>query len=95
MILGFILAYILLNTRIKWLRIIFLMSTVLSPIVIGLIWRFNLGYDLGMVNYFLNSIGLSSVNWLGAGAALSVIMIIIANIMMQFFNKVLKKSNKL
>lgn len=79
MILGFILAYILLSTRIKWLRVIFLMPTVLSPIVIGLIWRFNLGYDLGMVNYFLNSIGLSSVNWLGT-PKMALVSIIIVDI---------------
>ncbi len=79
LVLGFILAYILLNTRIKWLRVIFLMSTVLSPIVIGLIWRVNLGYDLGLVNYFLNSLGLESVNWLGT-PRMAVVSIIIVDI---------------
>jgi len=79
MIFGFILAYILLDTKMKWLRVVFLMSTVLSPIVIGLIWRVNLGYDLGLVNYLLSSLGLDRVNWLGT-PSMAVVSIIIVDI---------------
>ncbi len=79
MVLGFLLAYILLNTKLKWLRIVFLLSTVISPIVIGLVWRFNLGYDLGLINYFLNSLGSKSVNWLGT-PKMAVVSIIIVDI---------------
>jgi multiple sugar transport system permease protein len=37
---------------------VFLMPIMLTPIIIGLMWRFMFNYDVGLVNYFLTIIGL-------------------------------------
>ena len=37
----------------------------IAPVVVGLIWKFMFNYDLGILNYLLNVIGLESINWLG------------------------------
>jgi multiple sugar transport system permease protein len=38
---------------------VFLMPIMLTPIIIGLMWRFMFNYDVGLVNYFLTVIGLN------------------------------------
>lgn len=50
---------------IKLFRLPFLIPVFISPVVVGLIWKFMLGYDLGIINYLLRSIGFGGVNWLG------------------------------
>ena len=65
--LGTLLA-ILLSTKSKftnYFTLPFMIPVFISPVVVGLIWKFMFNYDLGILNYLLNVIGLESVNWLG------------------------------
>ena len=32
----------------------FLLPSIATPVVVGLIWRFHLGYDMGTINWFLS-----------------------------------------
>ena len=74
---GFGLAYVISTTRLRWIRVAFLLPSIATPVVVGLIWRFHLGFDMGTINWFLSSLGLARVNWLGGSAAaqLSVILV--------------------
>ena len=77
--LGLFLA-LLLDTRYRvfaWFRLPFMIPIFVSPVVVGLIWKFMLGYDLGIVNHLLRSIGLEGVNWLGdqTNALLSLVLV--------------------
>ena len=65
--LGMLLA-ILLSTKSRitnYFTLPFMVPVFVSPVVVGLIWKFMFNYDLGILNYLLNVIGLESVNWLG------------------------------
>ena len=65
--LGMLLA-ILLSTKSRitnYFTLPFMIPVFISPVVVGLIWKFMFNYDLGILNYLLNVIGLESVNWLG------------------------------
>ncbi len=77
MLLGFLFAYLVSTTRLRWLRVAFLLPSIATPVVVGLIWRFQLGFDLGTINHFLSALGIGRVNWLGgsATALLSVILV--------------------
>lgn len=59
------------------LTAIFLLPIVIPPIVIGAMWRLLLGRDFGIVNAFLNLLGLPLVDWLGDPrfALMSVIIV--------------------
>ena len=76
---GLLLA-VLLDTRyrtLRWFRLPFMIPVFVSPVVVGLIWKFMLGYDLGIVNHLLRSVGFEGVNWLGdrTNALLSVVLV--------------------
>ena len=65
--LGTLLA-ILLSTKTKFINYFtlpFMIPVFVAPVVVGLIWKFMFNYDLGILNYLLNVIGLESINWLG------------------------------
>jgi len=77
--LGTLLA-ILLSTKARYTNFFtlpFMIPVFIAPIVVGLIWKFMFNYDLGILNYLLNTIGLDSINWLGTtrNAFWSVILI--------------------
>ena len=79
LVLGFFLA-LLLSTphrHVRYFRLPYLIPMFVSPVVVALIWRFMLGADLGIVNFFLRSIGLGNVAWLGgeASALISVVLV--------------------
>jgi multiple sugar transport system permease protein len=76
-VLGFLLALLISSTRVKWIRVLFLFPSIVAPVVVGLMWRFLLGYDLGTINYFLSAVGLARVNWLGVplNAFISIVLI--------------------
>ena len=61
----------------QWFRLPFMIPVFVSPVVVGLIWKFMLGYDLGIVNHLLRSIGFEGVNWLGdqTNALLSLVLV--------------------
>ncbi|MEM7021153.1 MAG: sugar ABC transporter permease [Pseudomonadota bacterium] len=77
--LGFFLALLLTTPHpaVRFFRLPFIIPVFISPVVVGLIWKFMLGFDLGIVNYLLRSVGLGGVNWLGGEttALLSVVLV--------------------
>ena len=51
----------------------------LSGVVVGVLWRFLFNTDLGVINYLLEVIGLSRVNWTGS-AQTAMVSILIADV---------------
>ncbi|HET7615738.1 MAG TPA: sugar ABC transporter permease, partial [Bacillales bacterium] len=79
MTLGLALALVLGNEKrftgvLQWVLIIPMM---ISPLIVGVIWKLMYNTDMGIINYILNSAGLSSINWLGDPtlAFLSVVVV--------------------
>lgn len=65
--LGLLLA-VLLNRRIRGARFFrssLITPMLLTPVAVGLMWRFMFNSELGVVNWFIGSVGLPSVDWLG------------------------------
>jgi multiple sugar transport system permease protein len=65
-VLGFSIAY-LISRRTRGrgvLTTMFLVPMMLSPVVVGLFWRFMLDTQFGVVNSLLGSLGLGQVEWL-------------------------------
>ena len=61
-----------------WFRVVAILPVVLSPAVVGMIWRtFMLAPDFGIVDYLAINAGIGSRNWLGDPllAMISVIVI--------------------
>jgi len=59
------------------LRSLFLLPMMLAPVAVGLIWRFILNDEVGVLNYFFSLIYLPSQAWLGdVNTALGAIMLI-------------------
>lgn len=50
------------------LRTTLIIPTIMTPVVVGIIWRLMYNPDLGMLNYFLTLFGFSPVNWTGMPA---------------------------
>jgi multiple sugar transport system permease protein len=46
-------------------RTMVLVPLLITPVIIGLMWRWQLNAETGIVNYFLNFLGISSRSWLG------------------------------
>jgi multiple sugar transport system permease protein len=65
-ILGFTIAY-LISRRMRGrgaLTTLFLIPMMLSPVVVGLFWKFMLDVQFGVVNSFSDSLGLGRAEWL-------------------------------
>jgi multiple sugar transport system permease protein len=65
-LIGFAIAF-LISRRAKGrgaLTTMFLVPMMLSPIVVGLFWKFMLDVQFGVVNSFLDSLGLGRAEWL-------------------------------
>lgn len=78
LVLGYTMAS-LLNSLEKVSRVVlplFLIPMVIIPVVVGLNWRLMYDQTLGVLNFFLKSVGLPPQPWLGSGfhAMLSVIL---------------------
>lgn len=59
---------LLLNRELRGMRLIrsaLLVPMLLTPVAVGLMFRFMFNSDLGLVTWFLQSIGLPGVQWLG------------------------------
>ena len=65
-VLGFTIAYLISRrTRGRGLMTtLFLIPMMLSPVVVGLFWKFMLDVQFGVVNSFLDSLGLGRAEWL-------------------------------
>lgn len=48
-------------------RAIYYFPTMLSLIIVGIAWRWILGFDIGILNYLLTRLGLQPVPWLTTG----------------------------
>ncbi|WP_018922131.1 carbohydrate ABC transporter permease [Salsuginibacillus kocurii] len=79
MILGLFMALMVSkDTKVMgYLRWVLIIPMMLSPLVVGIIFRLMLNADMGIINYMLQSIGLPAVNWLGTSgtAFLSIMMV--------------------
>jgi len=76
---GFGIALLLFRLRHfgKPLLTIFLLPMMLTPIIVGLMWRFMFNYDVGLVNYFLEFFGLRRFPFLAdkSTSLLSIILV--------------------
>ncbi|WP_336923793.1 carbohydrate ABC transporter permease [Aquipuribacter sp. SD81] len=65
-VLGFTIAYLISRRKRGQglLTLLFLVPMMLSPVVVGLFWRFMLDTQFGVVNSLLDSAGLGRVEWL-------------------------------
>ncbi len=46
-------------------RAVIMLPMMITPVVVGLIWRLMFNTDVGLVNFFLHSLALPTPNWLG------------------------------
>ncbi|MFF5187580.1 carbohydrate ABC transporter permease [Streptomyces sp. NPDC000345] len=58
-------------------RVIFFIPWLLSPIVVGVLWRWLFGENFGLVNYVIEQLGGSAVPW-QSNADLSLIVVVMA-----------------
>jgi multiple sugar transport system permease protein len=47
------------------IRTALMIPMLLTPVAVGLMWRFMFDTDLGVINWFLEQLGLGTPNWLG------------------------------
>jgi multiple sugar transport system permease protein len=78
-VVGFSIAY-LISRRIRGrglMTTLFLTPMMLSPVVVGLFWKFMLDAQFGVINSFLDTLGLGQVEWLTNQrlALLSVVLV--------------------
>lgn len=61
----------------RFFRSVLLIPMLLTPVAVGLMWRFMLNTDLGIINWLLGEFGLGKVNWLGDRfAAIAAVVIV-------------------
>jgi len=58
-------------------KMFFLLPMIIAPIVVALMWRFMFNPTRGIINYFLQTIGLSAVPWLSHSQIAMVAVIIV------------------
>ena len=70
-VLGFSLALLVVKRKnnpfarlITVIRPLILLPMIVTPVVVGLMWRLLYNYELGMVNYFLGFFGIGPQSWL-------------------------------
>ena len=71
---------VLLNRQLKfsrWYRSALLIPMLLTPVAVGLMWRFMLDTDTGVINWLLERVGLFGPDWLGSrwGARVAVVLV--------------------
>lgn len=81
MVLGLLLA-MMANTITAgrtFFRITLFLPMMLTAVVVGVMWKFLYNYDLGVLNYLLELVGLERLNWIGSGT-LALMSVIIADV---------------
>ncbi|MGI5380322.1 carbohydrate ABC transporter permease [Streptomyces sp. CA-251387] len=58
-------------------RVFFFIPWLLSPIVVGVLWRWLFGENFGLVNYLIEKVGGSAVPW-QSNADLSLLVVVVA-----------------
>lgn len=61
----------------RFFRSIFLLPMLLTPIAVGLMWRFMFDIDLGVINWLLEEAHLSRIGWLGEKWSARVAIVIV------------------
>ncbi|MFM8192420.1 MAG: carbohydrate ABC transporter permease [Actinomycetota bacterium] len=61
----------------KMFRSILITPMLLTPVAVGLTYRFMFDTDLGVINWFLNILGIEKVNWLGSQTSALFAVIIV------------------
>jgi len=61
----------------KIFRSILITPMLLTPVAVGLTYRFMFDTDLGVINWFLNILGIEKVNWLGSQTSALFAVIIV------------------
>lgn len=58
-------------------RSVLLLPMLLTPVAVGLMWRFMFDTDLGVINWLLETLHLSRINWLGdrPSAIIAVVLV--------------------
>ncbi|MDH4118082.1 MAG: sugar ABC transporter permease [Acidimicrobiia bacterium] len=61
----------------RFYRSVLLLPMLLTPVAVGLMWRFMLNTDLGIINWLLTETGFGAVRWLGdpASAIAAVVLV--------------------
>jgi multiple sugar transport system permease protein len=49
----------------KFMRALILLPMVVAPVVVGLLWRYMLNVNFGVVNYLLSQVGIPRIDFLG------------------------------
>jgi multiple sugar transport system permease protein len=65
--------------RLRIARSLILIPMVITPVVVGILWRVLLNPDFGLINYFFTVIGLAPKQWLG-DPKIALISVMIADI---------------
>ncbi|MCW3002540.1 MAG: transporter permease protein [Conexibacter sp.] len=61
----------------RFLRALLILPMVVAPVVVGLLWRYMLGVQFGVINYLISLIGLGRVDFLGdTGWALPTLVLV-------------------
>lgn len=79
-IFGFCLALVMAE-RLKglgWLRVIFIVPMFFPPIVMGLMWKVLFTPQLGGINYYLSTIGITGPIWLSESSTAMIAIIVAA-----------------
>lgn len=79
-VLSLLIANVLVSKNAKGVsvaRVFFFIPWLLSPIVVGVLWRWLFGENFGLVNYLIEKVGGSAVPW-QSNADLSLIVVVVA-----------------
>jgi multiple sugar transport system permease protein len=61
----------------KIFRSILITPMLLTPVAVGLTYRFMFDTDLGIINWFLSKLGIESINWLGSQTSGLIAIVIV------------------
>lgn len=78
MVFGFFIGKLLCDTEFKLKLVVFailIVPIVMTPSIAGNIWKLMLNSEYGIINYFLNQLGIPNVAWLDADKAFTSVVL--------------------
>ena len=78
MVFGFFIGKLLCDTEFKLKPVVFailIVPIVMTPSIAGNIWKLMLNSEYGIINYFLNQLGIPNVAWLDADKAFTSVVL--------------------
>lgn len=78
MVFGFFLGKLLCDTEFKLKPVVFailIVPIVMTPSIAGNIWKLMLNSEYGIINYFLNQLGIPNIAWLDADRAFTSVIL--------------------